>query len=143
MRALPADPRFRLQAAGVLAVAVVAAAAIGWWFADWLDATRQLHPASAQARLLEAFRWAAGAFAVSILVLAAVLWHTAARTVGAGEYPPPGTRVLRATPVLEGEAALRRARVLRLLAALCLFIAVAVLLLGWRGAPLFSLTPAT
>lgn len=142
MRALPADPRFRMQAAGALAVAVVAAAGIGWWFTDWLQATRLLHPASAQARLLEAFRWAAGAGAASILVLAAVLWQTASRTLRAGEYPPPGTRVLLPTPVLEGEPALRRARLLRMLAALCLLVAVALLLLAWRVAPVFSLTRA-
>jgi hypothetical protein len=141
MRALPADPRFRMQAAGALAVAVVAAAGIAWWFADWLQATRLLHPTTAQQRLLEAFRWAAGAGAASILVLAAVLWHTATRTLQAGEYPPPGTRVLLATPVLEGDTALHRARVLRMLAALCVLVAVALLLLAWRVAPMFSLTP--
>lgn len=140
MRALPADPRFRMHAAAAMAFAVAVAAGFALWFSGWVDATRELHPATAQARLLQAFRWAAGGGAVSILVLGAVLWHSALRTHAAGQYPPPGTRVLRDTPVLEGEAALRRARLLRMVAVLCLFVAVALVLLAWRVAPLFSLT---
>jgi hypothetical protein len=141
IRALPADPRLRTQAAGVAAATIVTGAFGIFLFSSWVEAARLLPPAQAQQQLLRAFLWATGAGVLALMVLAAFLWRTGARTHRAGEYPPPGSRVLRETPVLEGEAALRRARILRMLAVLAALLAVAVVLLAWRLAPLFTLTP--
>jgi hypothetical protein len=47
---------------------------------------------------------------------AAYFWRLGSLTIATGRFPPPGTAVLRATPVLTGEAALRRGRAARLCA---------------------------
>lgn len=66
------------------------------------------------------------------LALAVYLWSLGAKVSRAREYPPPGHRVVRDTPIIDGSAAISRGRVLKLLA-LCLAVACACLwLLFWR-----------
>jgi hypothetical protein len=63
---------------------------------------------------------------VPLVTFAIYLWALGARVLRAQQFPPPGYRVIRDTPVVEGQAAIFRGRGLKVLA-LCLGM-VAVLL---------------
>lgn len=67
-----------------------------------------------------------------LAALAAYLWSLGGKVVRAGEFPPPGHRAIRDTPVIAGPAGVSRGRGLKALA-LCLGVASALLwLLLWR-----------
>lgn len=66
-------------------------------------------------------RWLVALLVLLSLPLAiplVLLWRLAERTRIATRFPPPGTLLLRDTPVREGRAALRYARLLKLLTVL-------------------------
>ncbi|MDH3378118.1 MAG: hypothetical protein OEQ39_14320 [Gammaproteobacteria bacterium] len=73
-----------------------------------------------------------------LLGFAAYLWSLGRRTLRAREFPPPGLRVIRDTRVITGEAAGSRGRQLKLLALGCGIACIALALLLWRLASLFS-----
>jgi len=76
--------------------------------------------------------FAAATLCAPLVAFAAYLWSLGAKVLRAGEFPPPGYRVTRDTPVIAGPAAALRGRGLRALA-LCLGLASAFLclLLWW------------
>ncbi|HVE52254.1 MAG TPA: hypothetical protein VNB23_02595 [Ramlibacter sp.] len=113
---LPADRRFRVQAAVTVCTLLVVGAVVVVLFDQWLLGVRQLPPEQAATRVLAAYLAWSAACGVALLVLAAVLWRSGNEVIAAARFPAPGTRVLRDTPVLEGEAAVRRGRLLRVLA---------------------------
>ena len=55
----------------------------------------------------------------------------ARRSLSAGEWPPPGTRVLVETPIMEGEPARRRARFILVLSTIMLVMAVGLQVFTW------------
>lgn len=73
-----------------------------------------------------------------LLAFAAYLWSLGERVVRAREFPPPGLRVIRDTPVITGESAVSRGRLLKLLALGCCIASAVLGLLLWRLAPLLS-----
>jgi formate hydrogenlyase subunit 3/multisubunit Na+/H+ antiporter MnhD subunit len=73
-----------------------------------------------------------------LVVLAAYLWSLGERVLRAREYPPPGLRVMRDTPVTTGERAISRGRLLKVLALACGISSVGLGLLLWRVASLLS-----
>ena len=83
-------------------------------------------------------------FLVSVAVLSAplvafavYLWSLGAKVLRVEQFPPPGYRVIRDTPVIGGQAAMSRGRGLQMLA-LCLGAASALLcLLLWRLVRMF------
>jgi hypothetical protein len=67
-----------------------------------------------------------------LAAFAVCLWWLGQKVLRVREYPPPGLRVIRDTPVLTGEKAISRGRLLKALGA-GLVIAAAVLgVLLWR-----------
>lgn len=69
---------------------------------------------------------------VPLLAFAACLWWLGQHVLRVREYPPPGLRVIRDTPVLTAGKAISRGRLLKVLGA-GLVIATAVLgVLLWR-----------
>ena len=67
-----------------------------------------------------------------LLSFAAYLWSLGRRVVRACQYPPPGQRVIRDTPILHGQPAVSRGRGCKLLA-VCLGGACVLLwFLLWR-----------
>jgi hypothetical protein len=64
--------------------------------------------------------------------LAVYLWQLGGRTIRAGQYPPPGLRLLRDAPVLTGAAASRRGRLARRSAMALGVTATLVALAFWR-----------
>jgi len=73
-----------------------------------------------------------------LLVLAVYLWSLGGRVLRARAFPPPGLRVIRDTPVITGERAIFRGRLLKMLALACAIASVALGLLVWRLASLLS-----
>ena len=74
-----------------------------------------------------------GAFLAAPLVAFAIyLWSFGASVLRVQQFPPPGYRVIRDTPIIGGQAATSRGRGLKTLA-LCLGVAAVLLwLLLWR-----------
>ena len=84
------------------------------------------------------FLLAAAVLTAPLLAFAAFLWSLGAKASRAREFPPPGYRVIRDTPVMSGSAAVLRGRGLKGLA-LCLGVACVLLwALLWRLAEALS-----
>jgi hypothetical protein len=58
------------------------------------------------------------------VLFSAHLWWLGERIARAGRFPPPGLSLVRDTPILEGAAAVRRARIIRTLAGALVFSAL-------------------
>jgi hypothetical protein len=81
---------------------------------------------------------AAAGLSVPLVLFAAHLWSLGSRVLQARQFPPPGYRVIRDTPVVVGPAAIARGRGLK---ALALFLGAAAVLLSlllWRLAGYFA-----
>lgn len=52
-----------------------------------------------------------------LLAFAVFMWRLGRRVIGAGRYPPPSLRVVRDTPIVTGQDAVRRGKLLQWLAA--------------------------
>jgi len=101
---------------------------------DWILA----EPRESAQRVQFIFLLVAALLLVPLLTLAAYLWSLGAKVLRAREFPPPGHRVIRDTPVIVGEAAVARARQLKVLAAGCGIACAMLGFLLWRLASLFS-----
>jgi hypothetical protein len=99
---------------------------------DWLLAD----PDAAARRAPLIFWLLAGVLLVQLLGFAAYFWSRGARMRRFRECPLPGTRVIRDTPVLTGDAAASRGRLMQVLAIACVVGAVVLGLLLWRLAAL-------
>jgi hypothetical protein len=124
-----ADPAARRQAL----LLIVLAAAIGGLliagfehirepFREWLAS----EPAEAARRAKRVLYVAAIILCVPLVAFAIYLWLLGARVLRAQQFPPPGYRVIRDTPVLEGHGATTRGHVIQILA-VCLGIGGALL----------------
>lgn len=113
-RADPAARRRALIAAGVVA-------ALGWaaYFVlqEWLSQLRGSNEAELRHSLEGAMIWGSWAATLPVAVLAAWLWRFGGRVGRAGRYPPPGTKVIRDTPVFHGQSARLVGVAMRVLAA--------------------------
>lgn len=65
---------------------------------------------------------------VPALGIAVYLWRLGARVLAARRFPPTGVRVIRDTPIVEGDAAAARGQALQILA-VCLGVGACVLCL--------------
>ena len=61
-----------------------------------------------------------------VIAFAVYMWLLGKRVLQAQQFPPPGFRVIRDTPVIAGPAAVTRGQVMQVLA-LCLGLAAALL----------------
>src|SRR5574341_1091413 len=87
-------------------------------FRDWLLS----EPGDLSHRLRLGFFLAAAFLSAPLLVFAVYLWLLGVKALRAREFPPPGYRVIRDTPVIGGHAAVLRGRGLKIVA-LCLGVA--------------------
>ena len=136
-----ADAAFRRLAIGALAAGTcVGAVLIGalnryrGQLADWVksDAGRSAQRAELILAALAALLLA------PLVAMAAYLSVVGGRAVRTGEFPPPGSRVIRDTPILRGHEALSRGRVLQGVAVFLCAAALAIGFLLWRFASLFA-----
>jgi hypothetical protein len=84
------------------------------------------------------FRVMATAMSVPLMALAVYLWVFGAKVLRTGQFPPPGYRVIRDTPVREGRSAVLRGRGFKTLALVLGMISVALWVLMSRLASLLS-----
>jgi len=75
---------------------------------------------------------------VPLIALAVYVWTLAKKIIRAREFPPPGLRVLWDTPVITGEKAFARGRLLQVFAVICAIASVLLNLLLWRLASLMT-----
>jgi hypothetical protein len=101
---------------------------------DWILAEPE---ASAQ-RVKLVFLLLAVLLPAPLLAFAAYVWSVGERVLRAREFPPPGFRVIRDTPVITGDRAISRGRLLKVFALGCGIASVVLGLLLWRVASFFS-----
>jgi len=130
----PADPEARRRALAFVAasflLAVCVAATVMYFrptIETWLMAradTLLTHP-----------WWIAAIFGVLTLPLAGAaiyVWRLGARIAATGRFPPPDTPVVRDMPIETGVAAVRRGRLLQIVAGVLIVAALAIpIVTGW------------
>src|SRR6266852_1125734 len=89
---------------------------------DWVRSEPQQLPHRLRLVLL----LSAAVLSVPLFGFAASLWSLGGSVRRAEQFPPPGYRIIRDTPLLQGQAAVSRARRFRVLA-ICLAVASALL----------------
>jgi hypothetical protein len=127
-----ADPAARkraLVAAGVIAV-------LGWaayfFLQEWLARLAGADPAHMRESLERALVWGSWAAMLPVAVLAVWLWVYGARVRRAGRFPPLGAKVLRDTPVLQGDAARLRGIALKVIGAFLGLLVAGTLIAVYR-----------
>ena len=136
-----ADPAARLQAVLFIVVGALVGVLLIVGFEryrsplrDWLLS----EPEQLAHRLRLLFLLSAVSVSAPLFGFATHLWSVSGRVLRAQQFPPPGHRVIRDTPILLGQAAISRGRTLKVLA-VCLGVACALLwLLFWRLASVLS-----
>jgi hypothetical protein len=114
-----ADPAARRQAILVIVFATAAGALLiaGFEhlrepFHDWLSS----EPAETARRAKLALYVSAFILSAPVIAFAVFLWLLGARVLRAQQFPPPGFRVIRDTPVVGGRGATVRGHVIQILA---------------------------
>ncbi|HXV81676.1 MAG TPA: hypothetical protein VEG60_17485 [Candidatus Binatia bacterium] len=134
-----ADPAVRRQAVlfvvlGAVTGALLVAGFERYWmpFRDWLLSD----PEKSMLRVKLVLLLSGALASAPLLAFAVYLWFLGAKVRSAQEFPPPGYRVVRDTPLVFGEAAMSRGFRLKALA-LCLgVVAVLLWLQLWRLLPI-------
>jgi hypothetical protein len=128
----PADPAARRHVLVAAAIVAVAGWAAFFFLQDWLAGLRGLDPLRARRALEEAMIWGSWAATLPVAVLATWLWWVGVRVCRAERFPPPGSKVVRDTPVLHGDAARLRGIALRVLAAFLGLLCAGTLIAVYR-----------
>lgn len=136
-----ADPSARRQAVLLVVLGAVVGALLILGFEHYRTSLRDWllsDPGELGHRVKLVFLLTAALLSAPLVAFAAYLWSLGAKVVRAGEFPPPGYRVIRDTPVIAGPAAVSRGRGFKALA-LSLGVASALLwVLLWWFAGVFS-----
>lgn len=129
-----ADNRLRAYTAIALAIIVVA----GFVTYDWtqgalaeIEKLAQYDRQLALDRAASFLKMGAGVVGVTVALVAVSEARKARRSLSTGEWPPPGTRVLMDTPVVEGGPARRRAKLVIGLSIVMLAIALGLQVFVW------------
>ena len=129
-----ADPQERRKAIILVLLTTIAAAILVVPTTSRLNALRDWlteDPSQTQVR----FRYVAAALSVGLAVpivwFSIYSWRLAGRIRRAGQFPPPGLRVLRDTVIVRGARAHRRAAFLQLLSVLLILSTVGFIAALW------------
>lgn len=130
----PADPAARRLGQVLVALGIVLGGAVVYAFTAGSDAVSgwlvaRLGSEATRGRTLGGI---AVALAAPLVLLAAWLHWQGGRVLAARRYPPPGSRVMRDTPILEGREALARGQLMRVIAAMLAGGALLVSVMLWR-----------
>lgn len=135
---LRADPRLRRIVWIVVASVAVLGVVVLFAFSRWLgDAAINMHPAELVPRMRSLIGVTLTGSAVCLAALALHAARSARRTLEMRQWPAPGVRVIRDTPMRRGDAAVRIARMLQAVSGLLVLLAIATGVVSWR---LFALT---
>lgn len=95
-------------------------------------------PTGAPDRIRSSFFVAAALLSTPFVIFAAYFWNLSAKVRRAQRFPPPNVRLIRDTPVVYGDDAVFRARVLQALAVGLLVLTVFLLAAFWHLATTLS-----
>jgi hypothetical protein len=133
-----ADPVARRRALTLIVIATVAGALLIGVMPDlprgiaaWLVTDTAAGPAVHVARLTGAVLLFV---TLPVVGIALLVWRIGVRTAASLRFPPPGVRTTRDTPILTGNAARRRGRLLQMLAAVLVATALVMTVLIWAMA---------
>jgi hypothetical protein len=127
-----ADPTARRAAALVLAVGTCVGALLIAAFTRYRIPLTDWVLADGAQRVMLVLAILAALGSAPLLALAVYLWSLGGKVVRAREFPPPGLRVLRDTPIITDERAVFRGRLLKLLAIGCGTASIVLAGLVWR-----------
>lgn len=136
-----ADPAFRRRIIIVLLIGMFVGALLIVGFEQYRTQLREwiLSEPGAVAQRANLILLVLAAFLLApLLGLAVYLWSLGEKVLRTREFPPPGFRVIRDTPVITGESAVSRGRLLEALALACVVVSVSLGLLLWRLASSLS-----
>lgn len=102
------------------------------FFERWLNQVLALPVEEAMGKLRLALLWLMVAGCLALAGLGAWLWRLGSRVVAAKRVPLPGSRVIRDTKILVGEAAVRRGKLTRTISLFLLFGDIALVISCWR-----------
>jgi hypothetical protein len=128
-RADVATRRLALFAAGAVALAGWAAYFV---LQDWLAGLHIADPVETRHALEDAMLWGSWAACIPVALLAIWMWLHGGRIARAGRYPAPGSKVIRDTPVLHGDAARLRGVGMRVLAVFLGLLSAGTLIAVYR-----------
>ena len=130
---LRADPSLRRLTTVVLGIAAILALIAVVLFQQWLTGIGDIPGTDLLiARLRRMIGVALTASAVCLALLAWYAAHNASRIKVLEQWPLPGTRVIRDTPVRRGEAANRIRRLLNIVAVSLLVLAFGMGAISWQ-----------
>lgn len=130
---LRADPRYRLVVAGVALAGLALGGLAIVLFRRRMVSLYVLAVEDSEAAVAAFFQlagWIFLGFGVLVTLVGLHAFVTARRAFRAAQMPPPGTRVLRDTPVVRGPLARRRARTAMILAGLIVLVGILTPFLG-------------
>jgi hypothetical protein len=130
---LRADPRLRRKTLIAIGIATILGLIVLAMFRNWLNEIGALPGNDLLiARLRRMIGIALTGCAICLALLAWYAVHQSARIRKALQWPVPGTRVLRDTPIRRGDAALRISRQLNALGITLLAFCMALGFMTWR-----------
>jgi hypothetical protein len=136
-----ADPRARRQAVWLLIAGTLVGVLLILGFGRYSGSLRtwiKSDPAAVAHRLTLALVGLSIVLSAPAIAFAVYLWALGGRVLRAEQFPPPGYRVIRDTPVVGGQGARVRGHAFRILAA-CLVVTTLLLwLMLWRLARLLA-----
>lgn len=136
-----ADPRARRQAVWLLIAGTLVGVLLILGFGRYSGSLRtwiKSDPTAVAHRLTLALVGLSIVLSAPAIAFAVYLWALGGRVLRAEEFPPPGYRVIRDTPVVGGQGARVRGHAFRILAA-CLVVTTLLLwLMLWRLARLLA-----
>ena len=129
--------RTRAMGIGVVLLATVAAAV--WFAVRWMNASAdefarlfEQTPEQGALEIVRRLRMYAWLYGGSFLAIAAWTAWVATRSIQSGRMPPPGSWIIEGQRTWQGEAAVKRGRILRVVAGVLALLAGGMFLTLWR-----------
>lgn len=135
-----ADRKLRFVAIILLVLMMILALASLLLLERWIIGVQALEPELALGKLHSALWWLLVAGCLSLAVFGAWLWRLGNAIKAAQRFPLPGARVIRDTPVLNGDDAIRRSMLFRGLGIFLLLATIALAVLAWRFWAIFAVS---
>ncbi len=101
-------------------------------FEPWLASLRERPAGEARQALSSLFQWSTAMLCASVLAVGIQFWLAGVRVREAARFPYPGAKRVWDTPVLVGEPAVARGRLLQVIGVLLLVCGLGVVVLAWR-----------